>query len=696
MAFSNHNLKQSLLATIVGAAALLSDCTVALFGQTRETWQQSSSPQPLEGFLQPGVAWPQRNNLPRQANVSNSPPQTSEQSRANLAAAPTYREGIQNNAQQSGAQLLPPVTRRAEPSTTSIPVPSQVASRPHTRVADSSRWLATGYLLDNPAQQNTVPADIPANNATPAQNGSASGLLSQTTSPTNPAALNVANSTVKQNGDRPDYWIGPTEVPAQVPLAAMPQPGEFFSDPTPELPDGVHLLPYSEYDFSPDPIFGPHCYDPEEQASVYAGKRLNATQRPLIELGRKLYYPGPLPPAYTFFGNTNLITPQFLVYGDYRTAIAANRVNGDASTVWAHRLNLDFDLKLTSTERFHAFMAPLDNGAQFTRMVYDGGEAHFINELDAELDTGFFEGDLGSIWGGMSGEVMPFTLPFAAGVFPIIMQNGYWVDDAFLGLAATIPARNSATFDISNYDLTFFAAFDKVNSPAFGVDDNAAKVYGFSGWYDMLNGYVETGYAFVDDRRIVDRSYHNVALAYSRRYGAFLSNSVRVIANSGQDPNGINQTADGVLLVLENSLISTNSLTIVPYFNLFAGFGSPQSVARAGNAGGILKPIGINFETDGLTGYPTLDASGNNTWGGAFGLNLLPADVSQQLVVEAAFLQTMKEASQRIAPDDQYGLGVRYQMPISNSIILRTDAMYGFMGDMDDVSGVRMELRHKF
>ena len=58
---------------------------------------------------------------------------------------------------------------------------------------------------------------------------------------------------------------------------------------------------------------------------------------------------------------------------------------------------------------------------------------------------------------------------------------------------------------------------------------------------------------------------------------------------------------------------------MIPYFNLWSGFDDPQSVARAGGAGGVLRNTGILFESDNLTGYPTLDATGNDTlarrWG---------------------------------------------------------------------------------
>ncbi len=495
--------------------------------------------------------------------------------------------------------------------------------------------------------------------------------------------------------DRIDY-AAPTDDPARRHFAPGVQPGDHFFDPTPRTSPGIALIEPAPWDFSPDPIYEPLPYDGDAQVQVYAGKRLYATQRPLIEWGRELYGPGQYPRSLTFLGSTNLITPQLLVYGDFRSGIASNRVAGNTKSIWANRLNLEIDLEITATERFHAFAGPLDRNGQFTRVEYDERNATWHPEFDPDFDLAFFEGDAGSIWGGLNGDVMPFTLPFAAGVFPMFVQNGYWINDAFLGGAFTIPARHSPLLDIANVDVTFFTVFDEVDSPVFGPDDDPAKVYGVTSWIEAWNGYTEVGYAFVDDREALDRSYHSIALAYSRRYGAFLSNSVRMIANAGQTPRGVPQSADGVLLVFENSLITRQPATVVPYFNLFAGFDRPQSVARAPAAGGILNHAGINFETDGLTGFPTLDASANDVWGGALGMNLLPQDFSQQLVAEFAFLQTFGSAVDQIPPGDQYGVALRYQIPISNAVILRADAMHGFLENSDDVSGIRFELRHKF
>ena len=56
----------------------------------------------------------------------------------------------------------------------------------------------------------------------------------------------------------------------------------------------------------------------------------------------------------------------------------------------------------------------------------------------------------------------------------------------------------------------------------------------------------------------------------------------------------------------------------------------------------------------------------------------------------------MGEDPNRNAAGDQYGLGFRYQLPLSNSVILRVDGMQGFLRNADDNRGLRVEMRHKF
>lgn len=149
-------------------------------------------------------------------------------------------------------------------------------------------------------------------------------------------------------------------------------------------------------------------------------------------------------------------------------------------------------------------------------------------------------------------------------------------------------------------------------------------------------------------------------------------------------------------MLIENGLVTKDALRVFPYLNLFYGWDRPQSVARAAVSGGILRNVGINFDTDGLNGYPTLDASANNTFGGALGIDLLGNALDRQLVLELAYLNAHSNDGGRIARGNQAAFGARYQFPISHRTLLRFDGMYGWRENEIDVFGTRMEFRWKF
>ncbi|WP_144996561.1 hypothetical protein [Polystyrenella longa] len=464
----------------------------------------------------------------------------------------------------------------------------------------------------------------------------------------------------------------------------------------PQHDDQVRPTMFDSRAFVDDPDYSHVPFMPELDQSPYASKYLNPTQRPWLEFGRGLYRYGPIPESSTILGETNLLSPSFLLYGDYRMGMGYIK-NGDDKGVIANRLNLDFDLKLTDTERLHAFWGPLDQNTNFSRVEFDGDEFVYNEELDQNFDTFYFEGDIGSMYGGLIGEDAPFDMPVAVGFLPLLYQNGIWMEDAFLGAAVTIPAQNNRWLDWVNYDVTVFAGFNDISSPAFvGSGDGQTHMYGATAMIDAYDGYIEAGYAYLDDRTSANLGYHNLALGYSRRVKDFVSTAVRVIANTGQDPTSGVKTADGQMILWENAFITSQPLTFIPYANFFVGFDRTQSVARAAGAGGILRNTGINFETDGLTGYPTLDATGTNAYGGAVGVNWLGKDFDYQLVLELATVQTMGSPQERNAAGDQYALGVRYQVPLNNAWIFRADAMHGIRDNADDVSGIRTELRWKF
>jgi len=507
----------------------------------------------------------------------------------------------------------------------------------------------------------------------------------------------------------------PVETTPPAPAAASdssaPSANANSHDAAPKMSPQARPAAFDRKQFRPDPTYR-EGYQAKAQIEVYGGKTRLQPPRPLLEFGYPMYGIGPIGEGSSWLGEKNPVKQQVLLYGDWRTTVAYNDDDipgGDGETanaLVATRLNLDLDWKLTGTERLHFLFRPLDRRGNVTRSEFQGAPTPDGKDDESALNgnvvVGFLEGDVGAIAQGIAGSYNTLDLPFAAGLIPLQFQNGIWVDDAFSGLAVTIPAMNSVALDISNMDITFFAGADRVSLPGvLGTDDHDGRVLGVATFVETLSGYVEAGYGYLMDERgaSFDESFHGATVAFTRRYGNWLSNSVRLVGAFLQEepPAGATTSAKGVLLLVENSLITRRPYTLIPYLNLFVGVDAPQSLARDPGTGGILKNTGLNFESDGLTGFPTLDASGRQAVGGALGLEYL-FNLNQQFVVELAGLQRTAES-----PGDtsDYGLGLRYQLPFWKRFILRADGIFGAVNQGDagterDISGVRVELRAKF
>jgi len=473
----------------------------------------------------------------------------------------------------------------------------------------------------------------------------------------------------------------------------------------PIIGNGARKVEFDNGVFKADPTYEDKPYEREAQVEIYGGKTAVDVQRPIVELGTPFYTVGPINEGSNVVGEKNLLFGHLYAFGDWRTAVAYNdNGNGDEVAQIATRLNLDVDLGLTATERLHALFQPLQEDGQFTRCEFagDGSIDDCELEYDFEPQTAFFEGDLGAITAGITGNYNGLDLPFTGGLIPLIFQNGVWLEDAFIGGAAAIPSLNSKALDISNMDITFFGGADKVTAPgvadaAGNVADTNVNIYGVATFIEAMEGFIEAGYAYIDAKDdLAGQDYHSLTAGFTKRYGGWLSNSTRFVASFGQDETNLEDgdEQNGVMLLSENSLITSKPYTLLPYANFFLGIERPVPAA---DATGLLRNTGINFESDALTGFPFLDDTGQNAYGGALGIQYL-FDLQQQLVFEIAGERQLSDFSNSFEDevDNQYAAGVRYQIPLSNAWLVRADAIYAIKEDEDDAAGARVELRWKF
>jgi len=469
----------------------------------------------------------------------------------------------------------------------------------------------------------------------------------------------------------------------------------------PQMSPEANPVEFDKDAFGSDPSYEDKPYDPEAQYIIYGNKQPSENPRPLLELGRPIYTEGPFKPGINLIGRRNLVFPTLSIFGDVRTAVEYNDNGAVEIGQIAVDANLDIDLKLTGTERIHAFVEPFDRDGNATRYEFfgddeDGGE----EQINGNIETLFFEGDVGQIASGLMDRDAGFDLPIAFGLTPLLFQNGIWMEEAIWGGAFTIAAKNSPALDISNMDFTFFGGFDHVENPgirnAQGLrEQHNLNVFGAAAFIETMEGYFEFGVGRIEgEDQLDDQSFNSLTGAFSKRYGGWLSNSVRAIWTFGQDrDNNQIQTADGLAILIENSLVTHKPSTLVPYFNFFLGLDRPQPLA---DETGLLKNTGITFEDPGITNFPKLNDLANDAFGGAIGVQYL-FNLDQQIVVEAATSQRIGGFdANRAVPNDEYALGFRYQLPIAAAWIVRADGILGFRQDAEDIRGIRLELRRKF
>jgi len=457
-------------------------------------------------------------------------------------------------------------------------------------------------------------------------------------------------------------------------------------------------LEYKSDSFQPDPSYGDRVYRPDEQLEIYGGKHKNSEPYYPLLFGRPMYGYGPLDEGINIFGSRNLAFPRLMLFGDWRNVVSQSKDKvkeiGEANS----RLNLDIDLNLTATERVHAFTRPFDDAGNFTGCTFGpAGDEKCRFRGDFKLDALFFEGDVGNIVSGITGKENHIDLPIAAGLMPFILHNGIWVNDIFEGVAVSLPAMNSRVFDVSNMDLTLFWAFKEVNTPVQNpLRNDEAKIYGANLFADVWSGHLELGYGFTEDVSANKSSFHSTALSFTHRWKDIASFSQRVLTNFGQKPGLQNNriTSNGMLLLLESSWMTRQPYTFVPYLNLFGGFNKPQGLAKQN---GILENTGILFEGDGVTSFPFLENSANDTFGGSAGVEYL-FNLDKQIVFELSTVQIIGGGFQpgRTEKQDEYGSAVRFQLPLTKALIWRSDAMFGYRPEQRNIYGMRTELRLKF
>ncbi|MDJ0786530.1 MAG: hypothetical protein QNK05_06950 [Myxococcota bacterium] len=419
---------------------------------------------------------------------------------------------------------------------------------------------------------------------------------------------------------------------------------------------------------------------PEEPSEL---ESLPERPRPILELGSGYLEAEPIPLGFRLPGGA-VWQPQLLVWGTLRSALQAE-TGGDVDRAeWATRFDLFGQLSLTPTERLVIGIEPFQDGTDFTgyRFGVDGEEASWVSGLEVDVDSLFFEGDLGELIPRLDrDEWWPLDLGFMVGRVPVVLQDGFLIDDRMTGFG--LVQNSILATGSSNLRVSLLAAFRGVNRGR-GESGADSRLVALSSELDRSEATWSLDLVYVDGASGTDGFFGGLS-----GIGRFLGRwnwTARLLGSTGVGGSS-DEVGDGVLGVLGLS-VAPRRTHDVAYLNLVGSVGEFTAASRSPDRGGPLARIGILFEAPGVgsIGSP-FSNDADHLIGAALGYQKFFQGGRRQVVLE------LGARSRYDAGDgDALGMGLRFQQALGRRFILRVDGYGGTRSGHGGFAGGRAEI----
>lgn len=431
----------------------------------------------------------------------------------------------------------------------------------------------------------------------------------------------------------------------------------------------------------------------DEPTPFLSDEDLPSRNPPLLEIGPKFLGTGNISDGFTL--PTGAVwTPSLWVYGNFRTAFQAYENDNDETvSEWANRLDLFANLQLSGTERILFGVTPLhnrDTGAFSGRVFSPDSQEGYVDELNFEVDTLFFEGDLAEIFPRL--DVFDSTkndIGITFGRQNVIFGDGFIVNDNMDGFGLS---KNNIRFknnpNIVNWRTSIFVGLGGVHR-GDNQRDRDAKFFGWFNQIDMTKTTYNFDVAYVTSDLTGDLL--NVGVDATRRIGK--TNATFRAAYSNAVDGVTPQSDTGLLLFMELSWVPKNTHDNL-YLDGFFGIDNFTSAARGPLTGGPLGRTGLLFAAQGIGTFPApLSNRANEAGGAALGYQKFSNDRRTQFTVEAG--ARFEYGDQIPALENEYGVGMRAQRALGNRTFLQFDAFVTKRDGDDVATGARMELQAK-
>jgi len=363
--------------------------------------------------------------------------------------------------------------------------------------------------------------------------------------------------------------------------------------------------------------------------------------RPLTAFSEFL---GTGPPAGThlkWFGDQGYMWDvRFVGSGGYDLFGFAYEQNNQRQDALGHQLTLDLDLRLTGTERFHVQFRPLGEGNTGGSYYQFSNPDGYVDNSHAEPDRYWFEGELGSILGGLVDPFAVLDYNFAVGKFPVALHNALLMNDEILAVGL---GKNTILRDgLSNVNVQFLYAFNDVQNAA---GDN--KLYGVNAVIDRQRTFYEFSYLLLQNDADSTRDARYAAVSGTKFFGP-LTLAARGLFKAG-DPGGV---GNGQLAVLESNYTRAfhdNRWGVEK--GVFYGNAFYASAGWTPISGRNFNRLRASFETNPLIRIAA-GVSAGEQWGAALGVQLFRHHEDESWIPEIAF--------DEIDGQPVWGLGMRY------------------------------------
>lgn len=410
-----------------------------------------------------------------------------------------------------------------------------------------------------------------------------------------------------------------------------------------------------------------------------------------IELGDPFLDTGNLSPGFEVPILGAVWQPRLWVYSILRTALQSfdnGAAGGQRESELAARWDLYTNLQLTGTEKIVLGLRPLDENRpdRFTRYTFDGAEDGSQNELNADVETLFFEGDLGSLFPNLDrAGTKKLDFGFTVGRQAITFQEGILINDTVDAIGFV---RNNIAFrGTSNLRISGMWGWNRLdrNDPSRSGESDMFALF------TAVDAPVRTynlDLIYVDDDSNGDGAYIGISSIQRVRGWGGISMAFRINSSFAlQDEVPGNVIGDGTLLTLELSKTPHGSDDIV-YFNPFVAFGNYTQAGREAIVGGPLANTGILFASPNLSTYGAeINPFTDDVYGFSFGYQAFWDHKRRNLILELSTKQSSKDNA-----NDSTAIGFQLQQAVGQHFQLQLEAFKTFNSEQDDGSGVRAEL----